>query len=323
MAYCGVSNNTCSSSASDVGALTGLVQFFEYDNAANLKHRLWNDDDEWIQMLKDELDENRPVYYAGSRYDKGRAGHAFVCSGYDNSNRFWFNFGWNSKGNGFYYISNIFPSTVVTSAYNYSQSAIFNIKPKEEDKYSCSSTIIEYQFYEGLSPLFYFPYAGTIIADDISISSGLNVNYKAYENIELSNFEVASGAEFIAEISRCPSLCGDYVPPVKQLSKNLYGSLNENQLYINDETLRIYPNPADTEINIAYSGTGTVQVQLYDVFGRQVYAGNTGRDTRPCVSTETGNIITINTAAYPPGVYLLRVSGSGVPARTEKIVIAR
>lgn len=47
-------------------------------------------DDTWISMIKQDLDENRPVYYGGSGTG---GGHAFVCDGYDASDNFHFNWG--------------------------------------------------------------------------------------------------------------------------------------------------------------------------------------------------------------------------------------
>lgn len=51
--------------------------------------------DSWDQMLCKELDEGRPIYYAGG-------GHAFVCDGYDSEGYFHFNFGWGGYCNGWF-----------------------------------------------------------------------------------------------------------------------------------------------------------------------------------------------------------------------------
>lgn len=76
-------------------------------------------EEEWIEMLKKELDESRPMYFSGN----GEAGgHAIVCDGYDNNDYFHFNMGWSGYGNGFYSINDAggFPN---------GQAVVLNIKP--------------------------------------------------------------------------------------------------------------------------------------------------------------------------------------------------
>ena len=76
-----------------------LNQYFRYNNAqylekSNYQHATW------INMLKDEIDLGRPLYYSGYDATTG-GGHAFVCDGYQGDN-FHFNFGWSGYSNGFY-----------------------------------------------------------------------------------------------------------------------------------------------------------------------------------------------------------------------------
>lgn len=84
------------------------------------------EDEEWIVMLKEELDQHRPIYYSGS----GSGGHAFVCDGYDANDYFHFNWGWGGLMDGFFAIGNL-----VIDAWDYDFSsdntAIF-VKPATE-----------------------------------------------------------------------------------------------------------------------------------------------------------------------------------------------
>ena len=82
-----------------------LVQNFGYqpgigvvhgDVAANVK-----------SALIEELDEKRPVLYAGNPVEEGASGHALVCDGYTKNNYFHFNFGWGGQTDGFYKLSAI------------------------------------------------------------------------------------------------------------------------------------------------------------------------------------------------------------------------
>ena len=74
---------------------------------------------EWDSLLRHDLDLGRPVYYSGRNSD---GGHAFVCDGYNNSNKYHFNFGWGGYGDGYYSLSSV-------NGYSNGQAAVFNIVP--------------------------------------------------------------------------------------------------------------------------------------------------------------------------------------------------
>ncbi|KAA5543396.1 thiol protease/hemagglutinin PrtT [Adhaeribacter rhizoryzae] len=83
----------------------------------------------WIELLKKELSEGRPILYAG--FGSG-GGHAFVCDGYDQNNMFHMNWGWDGAYDGFFAISALNPSGVGTGGgtggFNSNQQAVINIK---------------------------------------------------------------------------------------------------------------------------------------------------------------------------------------------------
>ena len=106
--HCGVAVDMMygpnSSGAYDSHAVTGLRNHFGF-SGATMKYRSNYNDNAWITLLKNEIDNLRPIYYSGS----GSGGHAFVCDGYDNDNRFHFNWGWSGTNNGFYTLSSLTP----------------------------------------------------------------------------------------------------------------------------------------------------------------------------------------------------------------------
>ena len=64
-------------------------------NAFGLNHT------EWADLIREELDEGRPVLYLAQQ--KGEpAGHAFVVDGYRDDGSFHINWGWGGYGNGYY-----------------------------------------------------------------------------------------------------------------------------------------------------------------------------------------------------------------------------
>ena len=55
---------------------------------------------EWEQMIKTELTAGRPILYSAS--DPAEGGHAFICDGFNGSDKFHFNFGWYGTCDGWY-----------------------------------------------------------------------------------------------------------------------------------------------------------------------------------------------------------------------------
>lgn len=82
--------------------------------------------EEWINMLKTELDQRRPLYYSGSD-DSGAGGHAFVCDGYDENDYFHFNWGWSGRDNAYCAIGAL---NTTKYAFNTNNSALFECYPQ-------------------------------------------------------------------------------------------------------------------------------------------------------------------------------------------------
>ena len=106
--------------------------FFDY-NDATLKMKSSYTDTQWINLLKNELDDGRPIFYAGSGPD---GGHAFVCDGYNANNYFHFNWGYSGGGDGNFSINNLNP-TVNGHQFNFTsgQNAIIGIEPGGTNNY--------------------------------------------------------------------------------------------------------------------------------------------------------------------------------------------
>ena len=82
--------------------------------------------EEWAAMLKEELDQMRPMYYSGSD-DNGLGGHAYVCDGYDENDYFHFNWGWSGRDDAFCAIGAL---NTTKYAFNQSNSALFGCYPQ-------------------------------------------------------------------------------------------------------------------------------------------------------------------------------------------------
>jgi len=87
-------------------------------------------DQQWINLLKAELDASRPMQYAGIG-DGG--GHTWVCDGYDNNNFFHMNWGWSNQNDGFFNVDALNPQSLGTGGgsggFNGDQHVVKGIKP--------------------------------------------------------------------------------------------------------------------------------------------------------------------------------------------------
>ena len=88
--------------------------------------------DEWISLLRTEIDNNRPILYSGSGPSSG---HAFVCDGYNSATgHFHINWGWSGRCDDYFTIGALNPCPNSTNAsnhtYNLYNSAIIGIQPQ-------------------------------------------------------------------------------------------------------------------------------------------------------------------------------------------------
>ena len=105
MYHCGVSVNMMyepdGSGAFSPDVPIAINSYFSYSEQAKHITKLGHTYDEWIALLKSNIDQQIPLYYSGQ---SSEGGHAFVCDGYDNDDLFYFNWGWGGSANGFFLI---------------------------------------------------------------------------------------------------------------------------------------------------------------------------------------------------------------------------
>ena len=146
MYHCGVSvdmnyggSSTGGSAAPNAYVANALKNYFNYKNTAQHKQKsyystVYYTDDEWIAMLKTDLDASRPVQYGGQD-PNGSSGHAFVCDGYNSDDYFHFNWGWSGRYNGYFSLNNLNTGANSGEAgagngvYTRNQEAVFGIEP--------------------------------------------------------------------------------------------------------------------------------------------------------------------------------------------------
>lgn len=105
--------------------LYALTSYFKYNpTTINIVSFDINQQTAWINQVKAEIDEGRPVYYSGSSDNDG--GHAWICDGYDDADKLHINWGWGGYYNGYFAANAMKPGT-----YNFSEenSIITGIEP--------------------------------------------------------------------------------------------------------------------------------------------------------------------------------------------------
>lgn len=180
---------------------TALREYFGYDKAVAMRKRDYYGSNEWLEIIKSELDAGRPVYY-GATSDDRTGGHAFVCDGYDTSGYVHVNWGWYGKSNGFFLVNHLNPGELGegggTGGYNTDQEIITGIQPETgapadycrpmygSTRLSCSDYGTDLTLITIISNYDTMPFDGEIAA--ALVSGGDIVKILKQENMHVDGF---------------------------------------------------------------------------------------------------------------------------------------
>ena len=105
---------------------SALQNTFNFKAARHVKRNMWNEN-VWIDLIRSEIDCERPVIYKGEKGLLDTDKHYFIVDGYDviDHDLFWINFGWGGNGT-LHYLGSISGSNY---NYNARQDAIIGISP--------------------------------------------------------------------------------------------------------------------------------------------------------------------------------------------------
>ncbi len=123
MYHCGVAvemNYTPTGSGSYTGlAKDAMKDYFQYRSTIKLIEKsdyTWYD---WKIMLRENLEDGKPILYSGSG---SGGGHAWVCDGYSDTAHFHMNWGWGGYSNGYFLVDDL-------SSFPDGHQAVINIVP--------------------------------------------------------------------------------------------------------------------------------------------------------------------------------------------------
>ncbi len=321
----------CQSFAWPSKARKAFVDDFHYDKSADLIRRIYHIRT-WKKIIKANITNGRPVFYAAMEDNVFSGGHAFVCDGYDGStDKFHFNWGWGNQG------------TWVTlddlnsgnGGWNNLERAIVNLFPIETQNY-CDFTLpleLHYYLYYNVSgnltppPYQNVPRTATkliSVSNNINypdswrtIPSGASSEYVAHKEIVLRDgFEAKHGCSFRAYLVPChscennrtddPMAGGEESYVFVEQSNSQEGEregVEENPS--GQETaagIVLYPNPTTGELNVRLDASqgGLAQLSIMDMLG------NTVMQRKGCESER------IDVSGLAPGLYLIHaVSDKG------------
>ena len=127
--HCGVSvkmfYNSNGSGANAQDVTDAMRRYFSYSRNIHFEKQKNYSNDEWLSLLRNDLDLQRPVLYSGSG---SAGGHSFVCDGYDDNDLLHFNWGW-GRADGYFALGNLNP---LGYTFNKNNTAIFDIIPQYE-----------------------------------------------------------------------------------------------------------------------------------------------------------------------------------------------
>lgn len=271
MVYCVAFNEDCASLTTLDKIKGAFKRPLNYSHdIEKKKYKNYDTDEAWFNMLREELDFNRPIIYRGNKTNNSvKKGHVFICDGYDTdeNNKFHFNTG--NKAMAWYHIPE--------DDYNVFQMQVL-IKVYPDVMYSCNSVIdlgVWYEENNKYEPMLDQPWARTVLTATTNypenfrtVYDGENVNMHAYNSVVLrQGFSVQQGGNFHAYLTDCPE---QKTPKNKNITDNSNNAVNQKIDKITN--LQISPNPASNTISISYflPQETDYSIEIYDIFGKKL-----------------------------------------------------
>ena len=143
MMYCGVAvkmeYTKDASSASNSSIPDALKKYFGYSRGTRYVSRSKYSDDDWDNLIYNEIASGRPVIYGGQT--KSNSGHAFIVHGYDGAGKYAINWGWGGNQDNYFTLDNLTTDAQGTGGgktgegYNFDQDAVVYLA-KEDGTFS-------------------------------------------------------------------------------------------------------------------------------------------------------------------------------------------
>ena len=259
---------------------------FEYNSSANIKRKFFHPNN-WSTLVRDNLDEGKPLLYAGENETSGH-GHAFVCDGYRSDNTFHFNWGWRGLYNDYWLVL----SSLSFSSYDYSdkQKAIFDIYPSNYYDYCDFSLSLEVYFSLYIfssNPSIAVPRTFNVLqsvnrnssldAMYRTIPTGADIEYVAHQKVILvDGFHAEEGSHFVSYIDECEK-CEEedrLAERVGNIESFMEVKPSETESNI-DNKVNIIPNPNNGSFCVSLTNNDEITgIKVFDTMGKIIYSNN-------------------------------------------------
>jgi type IX secretion system substrate protein/PKD domain-containing protein len=139
--------------------------------------------------------------------------------------------------------------------------------------------------------------AGTVTQDSITTKIHWNPTYEGKATLKVRSYNDCGESDWSDSLDIFTYIC-----------------LGTDENDIGVSGFVVYPNPVHDLMNIKCSlkAGSKLGIAVYDIFGRLVYNSET---------TNTRNIISINTTNWQKGLYFVRVTGDGISLGVRKVLV--
>lgn len=318
--------------------LDALVDNYKYNPNASFEFQENHSDNWWKSEIIGQLDRGNPVPYAGATNVWGADGHAFVCDGYNEFEKFHFNWGHNGRNQDHYCeITHIYERDS-NNPFDQYLCAIFYAYP-EDYLNLCNETIYledyytpfySQQFNGNISPCWVVPQTMPFLVSASAISdfswrtipTGEWSLYQAHKEIVLRDgFTSERGCDFTARIVPCER-CEerDITESATHMTDGAdYGNHDNTDSPMAlaagrmEDSDGLYPNPTDGKVTVATDGK-VKSIVIYTLDGRPVGGWK--------FLLLTDSQATLDVSSLPDGIYILSLrTANGVA--TKKLTVVR
>ena len=288
----------CKSSGANMDTTARVLRtIFGY--SPNTKHH--NKGINWVNKLKNELDNGRPILYCAYRKDTLNKyhGHTFVLSGYDSEDNFYVNWGYQGQFDAYFSLNDLY--TYSNRHYLYNHSAIYGMQPDYPDceSYNLTNNDISgsnFEVYKG----------GPITIQNKTINSNQSGVIYSGSSIHITPpFHIARGANVHIAIRdmNCDLYRND-IPIIRYSPKMRQDDDNIQQPISVVSRFSLSPNPVSTILTIN-SHENLTSITIYSLSGNPILQTN---------KTE------IDVSALPAGLYIVQATTSGGEQMKSKFI---
>lgn len=218
-------------------------------------------DAEWVATLQNEINNGRPVHYsAGDEYTGG--GHSFICCGYDNTSKLYFNWGWSGGSDGYYAIGQLNPGS---DHYNARNKAIIGIEPDTTN--AATTTISLSADIPGACTL---TGDGTYnsYVDPVTIKAIANPGYlvDGWDNgLPYNPYEFIANGGNVSYTAHCTKITGDTIGYCSDEFVTCYGSSSSYKTHkwaIRLDSASIAPQRMLEKIKVFFTENGNYTIEM-------------------------------------------------------------